>query len=131
LTRRQGIVGEVRWVEGNLMPTIGDTSLYERARGIPLVRDIYIFRAVKREDVVSGGGSFYKLVNGNLVGRLKTKKDGKFQADLPPGKYSIFVMEEEGYFANIFDGENYINPVTVQANRFTEIKILVNYKAYY
>ena len=113
------------------MPTIGDTSLSERARGIPVVRDIYIFSAVKRKDVVSGGGSFYKLINGDLVDRLKTKKDGKFQADLPPGKYSIFVMEQEGYFANIFDGENYISPVTVQANRFTEIKILVNYKAYY
>lgn len=127
----QGIIGEVRWIEGNLMPAIGDTSYIERAKGIPIERDIYIFKAVKQEDAVSAGGTFYKSINGELVYRLESKRDGTFKVNLPPGKYSIFVMEKDGYFANIFDGDNYINPVTVQANNFTEIQIQVNYKAFY
>ncbi|MCK5280536.1 MAG: carboxypeptidase regulatory-like domain-containing protein [Cyclobacteriaceae bacterium] len=128
---KQGIIGEVRWIEGNLMPAIGDTTYIERAKGIPIERDIYIFKAVKQQDALSAGGTFYKSINGELVYRLKSRKDGTFKVKLPPGRYSIFVMEKDGYFANIFDGDNYINPVTVQANKFTAIQIQVNYKAFY
>ena len=128
---KQGIIGEVRWIEGNLMPAIGDTTYIERAKGIPIERDIYIFKAVKQQDALSAGGTFYKSINGELVYRLKSRRDGTFKVKLPPGRYSIFVMEKDGYFANIFDGDNYINPVTVQANKFTAIQIQVNYKAFY
>jgi len=127
----QGIIGAVRWVEGNLMPMIGDTTLNTRSMGIPIEREIYLFKAVKRNEAISAGSTFYKQVNGELVYRTRSKKDGSFKMEVPPGKYSIFVMEKEGYFANIFDGDNYINPVTVQINNFTDIQILVNYKAYY
>lgn len=113
------------------MPAIGDTTYIERAKGIPIERDIYIFKAVKQQDALSAGGTFYKSINGELVYRLKSRKDGTFKVKLPPGRYSIFVMEKDGYFANIFDGDNYINPVTVQANKFTAIQIQVNYKAFY
>ena len=128
---KHGIIGEVRWVEGNLMPSIGDDSYTQRINGVPVERDIYIFSPVKQENTIRGGGSFFKSVNGKLVARLKSNRDGTFKVDLPIGTYSIFVMEEQGYFANIFDGNGYINPVTVHANEFTEIKILVNYKAVY
>lgn len=127
----QGIIGEVKWLEGNLMPAIGDTSYTERAKGTPVIREIYIYKAAKPEDVVSNGGTFYKVINTEFVKKVKTKKDGTFKAKLPPGKYSIFTMEKKGLFANKFDGENFINPVTVHDNKITEIQILVNYKAFY
>lgn len=128
---KQGIIGEVRWVEGNLMPAIGDNSYTQRANGIPIERDIYIFSAVKRDNTISAGGSFYKSVNGKLIARMNSNPDGTFKIKLPIGTYSIFVMEDQGYFANIFDGDGYINPVTVHANEFTEFKILINYNAVY
>lgn len=127
----QGIIGDVRWVEGNLMPTIGDTTYAARAKGIPIEREIYIYEATKADDVVRVDGIFYTSINTKLVKKIKTGKDGGFKVNVAPGKYSLFVMEKEGLFANTFDGDNYINPVTVQANNFTEIQILVNYKAYY
>jgi len=127
----QGLIGEVRWVEGNLMPTIGDTTYVERAKGIPIEREIYIFKAIKIDEAISAGGSFYKSVNAELVLRLKSNKNGIFKANLPVGKYSIFILEKDGYFANTFDGDNYISPVTIHANKTTEIQILVNYQAYY
>lgn len=127
----QGIIGEVRWVEGNLMPTIGDTTYAARAKGIPIEREIYIYKATKPDDAIRADGNFYTSISTKLVKRLKSGKDGSFKVILPPGKYSLFVMEKEGLFANTFDGDNYINPVTVQANNFTEIQIMVNYKAYY
>ena len=61
----------------------------------------------------------------------RSNKNGIFKANLSVGKYSIFILEKDGYFANTFDGDNYISPVTIHANKFTEIQILVNYQAYY
>ncbi len=128
---KQGIIGEVRWVEGNLMPTIGDTTYAARAKGIPIEREVFIYEVTKADDAVRSTGNFYTSINAKLVKKIKTGKDGSFKVNVPPGKYSLFVMEKEGLFANTFDGDNYISPVTVQANNFTEIQILVNYMAYY
>ena len=127
----QGLIGEVRWVEGNLMPTIGDTTYAERAMGIPIERELFVFMAVTNENTIGAGGTFYKSIQSELVSKVRTDRKGGFKVSLPPGKYSIFVKEEDGFFANSFDGENYINPVTIHANKFTEIQILVNYNAFY
>ena len=127
----QGIIGEVRWIEGNLMPSIGDTSYASRAEGVPIEREIYVYKATQLKDVEKSRGSFYTSIHTQLIKKVKSKKDGSFRVLLPSGKYSLFIVEEEGFFANTFDGDNYINPVTVQPNNFTEIKIRVNYKAFY
>lgn len=113
------------------MPSIGDTTYATRAKGVPIKREIYIYKATKPDDAVWADGNFYASIRTQLVKKVKSGKDGRFKVKLPPGKYSVFVVEKEGLFANIFDGDNCINPVTVQANNFTEIQILVNYKAYY
>ena len=128
---KQGIKGEVRWVEGNLMPMIGDTTYTSRSKGSPIQRDLHIFLALKRDDVQPTNGTIYRQINGALISQVKTDKDGTFQVEIPPGKYSVFTMEKEGYFANIFDGDGYINPVTVHEGEFTELQIVINYKAYY
>jgi hypothetical protein len=131
ISKTAGIFGEVRWVEGNIMPSIGDTTYASRAKGVPIEREIFIYQATKISDARRSEGNFYKSITSQLVKKVKSKKDGTFRAILPAGKYSVFVREKDGLFANIFDGDNYINPVTVQANNFTEIKIMVNYKAFY
>ena len=130
-TINQGISGDVRWVEGNLMPALGDTTYLDRSKGIPVAREIYIFKAIKIHDVKPQIGDFYSDIKSELIKRVKTDKNGKFTVMLPPGKYSVFVMEKEGFFANKYDGEGYINPVIVVAGEFAEMNITINYKAYY
>ncbi len=127
----QGIAGTVRWVEGNLMPAIGDSTYIERSKGAPIQREIYIYKAIKIHDAEPKQGVFFQGIRSELIKKVTTDKDGKFKVILPPGKYSVFVMENEGLFANKYDGENYINPVTVNSGSFTEVEILINYKAYY
>ena len=34
-----------------------------------------------------------KKVNAELVARLQTNKEGFFKVELPPGKYSVFVLD--------------------------------------
>jgi hypothetical protein len=128
---RQGITGEVIWVEGNMMPTIGDTSYTLRSAGNPVQREVYIYKAVKLDDTIIHDGSFFKSINSDLVEKVETNREGKFRVYLAPGQYSIFVLEKGQLYANTFDGDNYVHPVTVEPSKFTEIKILINYKAYY
>ena len=130
-TGKQGILGEIRWIEGNVMPAVGDTSDFNRAKSEPVKRVIYIYKATKRDEAKCHDGVFYKDIKTELIRKIKSNAQGKFQVSLPPGKYSLFVQEMEGLFANTFNGENYINPVTVQPDKFTEIQILVNYRAFY
>ena len=130
-TGKQGILGEIRWIEGNVMPTAEDTSYINKTEGEPVKRVIYIYKAIKRDEAKPYDGVFYTDIKTELIRKIKSNTQGKFQVSLPPGKYSLFVKEKGGLFANTFDGENYINPVTVQPEKFTEIQILVNYRAFY
>ena len=66
-----------------------------------------------------------------LVAEVETDGEGRFSIELPIGKYSLFTVEESGYFANIFDLDSYINPVEVKKGEWTEANILVNYEAAY
>ncbi len=130
---QQGIKGRIVWLEGNLMPTIGDnTNMKTKYEGTLIQRTILIYEAVKGRDTESGSSpSFYTSVKSKLIRKIKTDESGLFKAKLNPGKYSIFVLEEAGLFANVFDGEGFINPVTVEAGKFTDVVIKVNYKAVY
>jgi hypothetical protein len=131
-TGQSGISGRVLWLEGNLMPSISDTSYSKRAQGTPKQKTVYIYEATQRHQVVAGeSGSIYKDISSRLITKTKTDKSGYFKVNLQPGKYSIFIQEDEGLFANIFDGQGIINPVTVEAGKFTDIVIKVNYKAVY
>lgn len=131
-TGQSGISGQVFWLEGNLMPSIGDTTYQKRAAGIPIQRTVHIYEATKRNEVETvESGSIYTNVSSQLIMKTKTDKNGYFKVRLEAGKYSIFIQEDKGLFANIFDGQGIINPVTVETGKFTDIVIKVNYKAFY
>ena len=127
----QGIMGQVNWVEGNLMPTIGDTIYHARAKGKGIQREILILNAVKADNLSMGNNGLYTQLPGKIVAKVQSDEGGNFKSNLPAGTYSVFTKEEGGFFANIYDGDNYINPVTVQKGIFTEIVIVINYKAVY
>jgi hypothetical protein len=129
----QGITGKIVWLEGNLMPAIGDTTMAQRMAGRPVQRTIYIYEPTVGDETekTQDAGMFYSKIHTKLVKKVNTDGKGTFRIVLPPGKYSVFVLEEKGFFANIFDGEGYINPVIVEAGKFTEMVIKVNYMAFY
>lgn len=66
-----------------------------------------------------------------LITEVETDESGRFEVKLPPGKYSLFTMEEKGYFANIFDLDSYIHPVTVEKNQWKKTEITIDYEASY
>jgi hypothetical protein len=124
LSQKQGISGRVLWIEGNQMPGPDRKKTAPK----PIERELQIYEPVKLSETKRVNG-FYTEIAANPVVTVKSSTNGTFHVALPPGKYSVFVKEPDGLFANLLDGDGYINVIEVKTHKFTEIIIEVNYKA--
>ena len=123
---KQGIKGQITWFEGNLMPGPGrDVST-----GTPIERTVLIYPLTNLTQV-KGSAPLFESVAHEPLERIQSNAEGTFTANLAPGFYSIFTMEDEGLFANFFDGNQNIHPVEVKKGIFTQVEIQVNYKSAY
>lgn len=128
----QGIWGQVLFWEGDFMPgAVTGTKT-------PVVRAIYIHEATTSDQVTETEpySTFYSYVDTPLVQIVYSDENGYFQAQLAPGKYSIFVDEEEGLYASRFErdiatGTDTIFPVTVKENDLGTLNIDITYASAY
>lgn len=96
----------------------------------PIKRKIRIYPLTKFSDLKMEDGLF-TAISGKPLTEVESNKQGKYSIQLSPGRYSVFIVEEQGLFANIFDGEGNVQPVTVRENEWTRLDVEVNYKAVY
>lgn len=121
----QGIRGRVLFYEGNQMPGPGGPSGSIK----PVSRTICLFALTDESQATQVEPCFYSRISTPLVDSTLSGEDGVFEIALPPGRYSLFVKEGDLYYANGFDGEGNIQPVTVGEGRVTEVTIKITYKA--
>jgi hypothetical protein len=124
--QKQGICGKILWVEGDQMPGPGTNK--KSSIGVP--REILIYEPVTLQQVTEAKG-LYQQVKAKLINKGQSSTSGLYKIKLPSGKYSVFVKEPDGLFANIFDGQGYINTVEIKRGKFTEFTVTINYKAAY
>jgi hypothetical protein len=126
-----GIMGAVTWIEGNQMPMIlEDGQNPPKKESKPIQRKIQVYPLMKISDLKMEDGLFVAVME-KPIAEVESNRKGKFRIALAPGKYSVFTVEEGGLFANIFDGDGNVNPVTVKENEWISIEIEVNYRAVY
>lgn len=124
----QGIAGKVIWVSGNHMPS-PDAPRSGGSKGI--ARTVYIYELTKGNQVSTSEGVFHTNIKSKLVKQVTSDANGHFEVKLEPGKYSLFTKEEQGLYANLFDGENNIFPVEVNKGQVTKVEFTINYAATY
>jgi len=124
----QGITGKVLWVSGNQMPS-PDAPQSSGKRGIQ--RTVYVYELTNASQATTTDGVFHTDIQTDLVKQAATDAEGNFAVSLPPGKYSLFTKEDNGLYANLFDGEMNIFPVEVQRGQVTNVEFVINYKASY
>jgi hypothetical protein len=133
-TEDQGISGKVTWLEGNQMPTIisddQKSNPTERTKGKPVVRVIKVYPLVNMADARLEDGLFQAIV-GDPITEVISDENGDYSLFLPPGKYSLFTVEEEGLFANSFDGNGNIEPIIIKKGEWVKRNLVINYKAYF
>jgi hypothetical protein len=126
---RQGIAGRVRFWEGDFMPGPERAS---RGTVIPVRREIRVHQAARQDSVVpAGSGGFFSRVLTPLAGVTASDDSGSFALELPPGRYSVFVVEDSLLYANLFDGQGYVFPVTVVADSVTRVQVDITSRATY
>jgi len=123
----QGIEGEVRWFEGDLMPGPEKSP----AKGVAVKREVYIYRLTRTDQAEIRDQVFFSDIETQLVKKKWTDQEGRFSIRLKPGTYSVFTMEAKGLYANRFSGDGYINPVEVRENTVTPLMIRIDYMAAY
>lgn len=129
LPEGQGITGQVTWVEGNQMPVMtasGKPDLKSSPK--PIRRKVRVYPLVKISDLKMEEGLFTAIAGSPLM-EVETNENGRYSLSLSPGRYSVFIVEAGGLFANTFDGEGNVQPVTVKAGEWTLLDVVVNYSA--
>lgn len=121
---QQGIRGTVSALEANQMPGPGQ----KRAEAKPVQRTILVYALTNQQQVRMENGIFSEIKT-KLIGQVRSKRNGRFRISLGPGRYSIFVKEPDGLYANLWDGDMNIHPVTVTANTWLEVNIEITRNA--
>jgi hypothetical protein len=123
---KQGIEGKVFWIAGNQMPGPDRPPTPQ----VGVKREILVYEKVRASEATQQNG-FFVHVPGRVVAQVESKPDGSFRVKLPPGEYSVLVKEQGGLFANLFDQDNFINPVSVKPKTFSWLTIAIDYEAAY
>jgi hypothetical protein len=76
---------------------------------------------------LDGYGPSYYSLNTNLIAQCVADSDGFYQIKVSPGKYSIFVWENNSYYATAADGLGGINPVVIKADSVSILNLTLNY----
>lgn len=127
-SKKEGIKGTIYRVQGNQMPAPGEPP----TRPQPFQTTLYIYELTNTSQVRHApGASFYTAIHTKLVKHVKSDKKGKFKVKLSPGRYSLFVKNDDLFYANLFDDKNNIAPITVQKGQYTDVEVKVDYGAVY
>ena len=126
--KKTGIEGYIFRISGNQMPS-PDAKL-SPPKGIKAV--LYVYELTSFSQVTKlGESAFYSSVRTKLVQSVTSDDSGYFYLSLPPGEYSLFTKKDALFYANNFDGNNHIAPVTVTPHKVTQINVNIDYDAVY
>jgi hypothetical protein len=126
ITIKQGIWGNVWLWQGDFMPGPGRAK---RGKVTAVCREVRIYKPTSMNMLEPLGGTNFTKVRSKLVKKVNSGKNGLFQVSLPPGQYSVFVKEDSTLYANWFDGQGDVLPVTVVRDSVTNFQINLTYGA--
>jgi len=124
----QGIRGTVSEVFGNRMPMKGATE--SKPKGI--AAQVLIYEATQLDQVVQAGApTLFASIQTKQIASVWSDSLGHFSVALPVGKYSLFIRQEKGFYANAFDQFNHIALFEVVEGKYTDANLLISSKAIY
>jgi len=126
-TVTSGIWGTVAFQEGNCMPMVGGTST---CKTYPVKRTVRIFPYTlpSAANAVANHPGFFSGFTSAMIKEVSSDNNGFYQVDLPPGKYSVVVVEDGKLYSGITDGQGAVNPIEVGTSA-QKLDLMINYKA--
>jgi hypothetical protein len=99
-------------MKGNCMPVIGPGSGCSHC-AIQRTVQIYQFTTPAQASAVPSQGGFYNNFSTQLVKQVVTDVYGFYQVDLPPGKYSVVIVENGKLYNGVSDAGGGIGGIEV------------------
>ena len=116
------VTGKVLFWEGDFMPGDGPTGTIT-----PVGRIVCFFEPTL--SVITTESTLHSFVLSPFVSSTESDENGDFSMELPPGVYSVIVMEKPGvFYASTSNDEAYL-PVNVIPNDETVVRINIKYLA--
>ncbi len=122
VTITQGLWGDVWFFEGDFMPTCPQGHV--RA----VSREVVVFESTTLEDATPGSTpEFFSEIHKQEIARTTSDRTGFFQVELPPGNYSVFIVENDEYYMCYFGDDMSLTPVTVISGEVTDVLLNITY----
>ena len=120
----QGVIREHKF---NNMPMVDMPS----AKGSPLMTTLYIYEPTKTDQIVDGmlGAPTVAKINSRFMDSVRSDKTGAFNLYLKPGKYSVFIKYENGYYIPFYSGKDWVSLIEVKPNEITTMDFEVKGKS--
>jgi len=118
-----GITGRVEIWSGNHMPMIDKP---QQDKGVKPGANL---RVRLHEPVIGMGAVSADSIPTPMIAETKTDGDGRFTIACREGKYSLFIEDSTGWYANGWDGEGVQGAVVVEPMKMTEIVVKNTRKA--
>ena len=125
VTISQGLWGDVWFWQGDFMPP-------ETGTVRPCAREVVVFEIATLEDLTraEGAGSrFFSEVRTEEIARTTSRVDGFFELALPPGEYSVFVVEGSMYYSVLGPWYNNLSRAVVYADSVAGYGLNIKYLA--
>ncbi len=124
----QGVWGTVSSMEGDCMPSVPSPN--PACSNCPVKRTILIYEYTLANQATPSGNSFifFDSFNTQLITQTESDNEGFFQVTLPPGHYSIAIMEDGKLYANERDGSGGLAPFEITAG-IQRLNLTMTYKA--
>ena len=128
VTIANGIWGTVSSMEGNCMPTVPPST--NTCKNCPVQRTLKIYQYATQSDVITNDPYkiFFDSCTTLFVAQVNADQNGFFQIDIPPGHYSIFIVENGKLYANSLDGQGGLSPFVFTTGKLN-INLTMTYKA--
>jgi hypothetical protein len=122
-TDDQGIQGQVVQLSGNYMPTNAPHQA-DANRTEYVQTTVWIFAG----RIPSTGSPQWPIAEAaqhpNLVGRVKSDRNGYYSINLPAGEYTAFAQTDDFLYLNAFQGDGSFESVEVVADQFVLLDLI-------
>ena len=125
-TINEGIYGTVKVRYGDWMP--GSTNGGEK----PLACEVRAYEYFTLDDIGGYRHADYspEQISKTLVASTNSDSKGRYQLSLPPGQYSVVLMDGDMCQITSVDDKGGICPVTVTADKTTECNLILDCALY-
>ena len=128
VTINNGIWGTVSLAEGDCMPSVPYKPCKIQNCAVKRTVKIYQYATTNNTIPNNAYGPFFDSLSTQLIIQVNTDENGFFQADIPAGHYSIFIVENGKLYAdnNKMDSQGGLCPFSFNTGTIN-VNLVLNY----